>query len=162
MKVALVGAPKTGKTKLAKEMANERYKVVDNIPQKFARKTGLLLGENADHRVNFALAGFRYAEQVSNGANLILTTTVIDSIFYSTLGIEKFELKEGEDPSADLFVAPYYFTTLYLLNHFRVSWDFDKTVFLPYTGKDETWKGRDDIYIKIMEQLGVEYETLKH
>lgn len=155
-----MGAPKTGKTKLSKELKGDRT-VIDNIPQRFQRQTGVMVGLDADARVNTALATLRWVEQLKAGDDFIITTTILDSIMYTVWCMGKYELSER--PTFDkLFTQPYYFTSTYLMDYFRKSWDFDKTIFLPYKGKDPEWAVRSDIYVSIMENYDIKFETLNN
>jgi len=160
MKIALVGVPKSGKTKLAKELKGDRT-IIDNIPQKFQRQTGVLVGLDADARVNTALASLRWVEQLKAGDNYIATTTILDSIFYSVWAMGAYEFSQNHT-FEDLFNQPYYFTSTYLMDYFRKSWDFDKTILLPYKGKDEQWVVREGIYRSILEKYDISFETLDH
>jgi GTPase SAR1 family protein len=51
MKILIIGAPGSGKSKLARSLARKhKLKNFDNLPEKFIKKTDLALGEVSDYR----------------------------------------------------------------------------------------------------------------
>lgn len=163
MKIALVGCPKVGKTRFARKMKAEssevEWNIIDNIPQKFSKRTGILVGPASDYRVNFVLAAKRFEEEHSQTGSFISTTTLLDSIVYSTIGIQLNELDRSDDLPT-LFASNYYFTSIYLIKYFTYEWNFDETFYFPYKGNDELYSQIDALYRTTMEAHGVQFETI--
>lgn len=156
MKIALVGVPKTGKTKFARNFVkeNRNFALIDNIPQKFSKDTGLAIGIFASPVINFALAGQRFYVEAKTRTKFITTTSVLDSVVYSTFGIILY--KELEDLSN----SEYQFTASYLSGYFLDGWSYDKTYYLPYRGKDQNMIELDRMYRDALELRGIGYETV--
>jgi AAA+ superfamily predicted ATPase len=87
MKIALIGAPGSGKTAFAKKLAKEYgIPVYDNEAQKFTKKTDIIVGLASDFRVELALLGeriqnaYKYWEEEG-----VFTQTILDSFAYQNI-----------------------------------------------------------------------------
>lgn len=132
MKVCVIGAPKSGKTKFAKKIATEKeLHLIDNLPQKYIKKTGLALGHISDYRVDTMFVGnileneYKYKEQ-----GYVITSSPLYTLAHfvfkaSFVGDDEERLMRLLWPSA-------------LLNQIiNDSLWYDEIYYLPYKGKDE-------------------------
>lgn len=170
MKIALVGPPKSGKTKYAKALKEEGYLVVDNIPQKFSRATGLAVGFDVGYRVDHALNGLRFAEYYKAAAKtdkFVMTTTFLDSLAYGHIGFESREydllIEQGGNPEIVLGESekyPNFIGVLLLTQFFRNTWLFDKTIVLTPKNLDPESESAKLLFHQklILESNGIEYE----
>lgn len=170
MKIALVGPPKSGKTKYASGLKQDGYLVVDNIPQKFAKATGLAIGYDVGYRVDHALNGLRFAEYYKASAKtdkFVMTTTFLDSLAYGYMGFEAREydllVETGGDPEIILGEAekyPNFVGVLLLTQFFRNTWLFDKTIVLTPKKLDPDSESARLLFHQklLLDSSGVEYE----
>ena len=133
-RTAILGHPGAGKTTYARKLAKKTgATLVDNIPQKFMKRTGLSLGMPSDFRVEIMLlaermeAMFKYWDE-----DVIFTTTVLDSLVYQNIRKEIFLNDESirEDMDFDKKAQEVYDTTSLFLNVFFESFHFNKIVHL--------------------------------
>lgn len=152
-RVALVGIK--GKTTLARKMGKEGYEVVDNIPQKFSKQTGVLVGVFADPQVNTVLASLRFVEEYKRqDRSFVSTTTVLDSVVHAAHSMILLDEPNNENSSE------YEFTVAYLSGWVMEHWNFNRTIYLPYKGKSEMSKDLDGYYQRAMEIVGIDFETI--
>lgn len=84
MRIAILGAPGAGKTKLARRLAKEfDLTLVDGYTQRLQRSTDLALGPWATYRENYMVAGARLAAEAKVKDNYVVVGTVIDTITYA-------------------------------------------------------------------------------
>jgi GTPase SAR1 family protein len=169
IKVALVGAPKSGKTRLANKLKkSDGFEVVDNIPQKFSKATDLVVEPGVDYRIDLALLGLRYLEYnkaAHKDKSFVMTTTYLDSLAYSGYAFERMDYERivsSPDPVEsllDIDTNPHYFCTVIESKIIADSWLFDKTIYLPYAGKNEVYQKVDSYLQSMLERYGLEYET---
>lgn len=170
-KIALVGAPETGKTRFARKLKKDHgFNVVDNIPEKFSRATDLLIGPEADYRVDIALFGIRFQEYYrarERGEDFVMTTTVLDSLAYTSLGFEYSEYDrvilagQPEEDSLDANNFPFFYNISMITKLFRDSWLYDETVYFPVSSEvdPDSDYGKLDSYLRtVLDNHGVAYE----
>lgn len=160
MKIAIVGAPGTGKTKKARELAKETgYSVIDNIPQNFSRRTKLAIGFPSDYRVDMILAGERLEKILDNWNNdIIMTSSILDSLAYARVRqvllddteTDEFELQKGLD-----MLGIFYHATMN-------SFGYDKVYLMEYKKKDEMNLLIQGALEETLEHLGVEFERVQN
>lgn len=132
MKVCVIGASKSGKTKFAKKIATDKsLQLVDNLPQKYIKKTGLALGHLSDYRVDMMFVGnileneYKYKEEgyvITSSPLYTLAHFVFKANF---VGNDEDKMMRLLWPSA-------------LLNQIiNDSLWYDEIYYLPYQGKDE-------------------------
>lgn len=140
MRIVLVGAPDTGKEKLANELSQILSCPYDaglsaaDISWNTLDFKGYELGLNADYRVEVKLAVDRafsiqaYDRQVWH---VVYSHTLLDSVAYSTLRMISFQEKE----SSQYIVDKWMFTTGVIGAMMRDTFKADHIFFLP--GGDE-------------------------
>jgi hypothetical protein len=162
MKIALVGVPKTGKTKLAKKYKADGYIVLDNVPQKFSKRTGNMVGPYATWYVNAMLAGVRLTNEYElRDEDFVATTTLLDSLVYALWAAYRMEGLDPENITLDMINQSYYFTTLYMSRLVEEAWNYDKVIFLPYKGSDDALSEINELYLAVLDQKIGEFEYVK-
>jgi cytidylate kinase len=87
MKIAIVGAPGSGKTAFAKKIAKEYdIPVYDNEAQKFTKRTNFIVGLGTDFRIETML----FAQRLETASKYwekdgVFTQTLIDSLAYQNI-----------------------------------------------------------------------------
>jgi GTPase SAR1 family protein len=87
MKIAIVGAPGSGKSAFARKLSKElNIPVFDNEAQKFSKRLGFALGIGADYRTELMLLGHRLENTYKNWETEgIFTQTLVDSTAYQNI-----------------------------------------------------------------------------
>src|SRR5438105_13754832 len=97
MKIAVIGAPGSGKSKFARELrknlngsdhVDEKFGITDRYVEKLAKRTGLAFGHFAGYPENFMVIGERLAAEYATGLqfqNQIVCGTVIDTTVYCAM-----------------------------------------------------------------------------
>lgn len=132
MKVCIIGAPKSGKTKFAKQKADEiNVKLIDNLPQKYIKKTGLALGHNSDYRVDMMfMSNILENEYKHKDDGYVITSSALYTLAHfvfkaNFVGNDEEKMMRLLWPSA-------------LLNQvINDSLWYDEIYYLPYKGKEE-------------------------
>jgi hypothetical protein len=147
MRIALCGVPGSGKTAYANKLKPE-YTVLDRIPQKFSRKYDVAVGYPATWWVNGALANLRILAEYENKeeTNLVSTTTLLDSIAYSSI------LSDLRDP---LMMGHDDYQLGYLIFLFAQTWPYEKVIY--FEPKDDGPSGihgtLDEMYRAIFQEF---------
>lgn len=160
MKIALIGAPKTGKTKLGKQIAkDENLTLIDNLPQNLSRRTGIAVGFPSDYRIEIMLAAKRLEEMLVNWENdVLMTTTILDSLAYG-----RIRQITQEETEVDDFEKAKIYNMVELWYHGMLNtFNFDKVIFLPYKGKNETTKFISGALEDTIKHFEVEVENLQN
>lgn len=160
MKIALIGAPKTGKTKLGKQIAkDEGLTLIDNIPQNLSRRTGIAVGFPSDYRVEIMLAGKRLEEMLVNWDNdILMTSTILDSLAYGRIR----QISQEETESDDFEKAKIYNMVELWYHGVMNTFGFDKVIFLRYEGKDDRNKFISGALEDTIKHFEVEVENLQN
>ena len=131
MKIAIVGAPGSGKTAFAKKLSKELgLPVFDNEAQKFAKKANVIVGFGVDYRTEIMLLGERIQNALKNWEqDGIFTQTLLDSVAYQHLRnqfAQKNILVKIEDQDVIIENEKEKFLTALFAEIFIQSFNFDK------------------------------------
>lgn len=141
MKIALLGAPGSGKTKFARELAKRvddlgPFKLVDNYVPKLEKRTGLSFGHFATYVPNLMVATERIAAEEAAGPNTITCGTIFESIAYtalhSSVASQKAPAQRLERARAE---ATLQAMGMLVADTFNYKYAF----YLPYKRKREGW-----------------------
>jgi energy-coupling factor transporter ATP-binding protein EcfA2 len=164
MKVAILGAPGSGKSKLAKKLATHMAKddgfkrpaIVDNYMGNLEGKTGYSYGVGATPQQNLQIIFYRWTleQEVENrGLDSVTCGTLYESFLYAVLKSKLLEEVEGVNP-VDMIQERTTMEAIGMLE--RTIYDYDAIFYLPYDGQTILEKGRSyDIAVdqKIPEVL---------
>lgn len=132
MKICIIGAPKSGKTKFAKQKASEsKIKLIDGLPNKFIKKTGLALGHLSDYRVDIMfMSNVLENEYKHKEDGYVITSSPLYTLAHFVFKAN-FVGKDEEKMIRLLWPSA-------LLNQvINDSLWYDEIYYLPYKGKDE-------------------------
>lgn len=152
MKIALLGAPNSGKTAVAKALSRklqaanpgESWAVVDKYVEKLTAKTGRPFGVEADYTEHFAVVTARWVaewEAESKGRNVITCGSIYESLIYAAT------LSFVPQSEADLLDFQLYSqASMNALGVFEfVTFEYDAMFYLPWQDPDEatvhSWDG---------------------
>lgn len=142
MKILVIGAPKTGKTRFANKLARENnIKLFDRLPQKFIKKTDLALGEICDYRADFIfVSDILQLEYKNKEQDYIITAGPLYSYCH-------FLYKANfTDPSEKTFEYLWIMMTMS-----KIALDslwYDDIYYIPYKKEDDTFSFYIDQAIK--------------
>jgi len=148
MKIALLGAPGSGKTTIARKFNRGRsyWHVVDGYVEKLQRRTGFAFGADANFAQNLIVITERWMlewEFYKNKLNTITCGTAYESFIYSALQTYFVSATETELVRDQRFlqVMGTFFSTLA-----HVYYDYDALFFLPYDAlktesEQHSWHG---------------------
>jgi hypothetical protein len=132
MKVCVIGAPKSGKTKFAKTLAKDKnLNLLDNLPQKYIKKTGLALGHISDYRVDMMFMGnileneYKYKDE-----GYVITSSSLYTLAH-------FVFKANFVGDDDERMVRLLWPSALLNQVINDSLWYDEIYYLPYKGKDE-------------------------
>lgn len=157
MRVAIVGAPKTGKTKLLKKSFSDINPSFDNIPQNLTKRSELAIGFPSDYRTEMILAGERLEKMIKsfNYDDCVFTSTILDSLAYA-----RVRQLVDEEVQNDQFLMGRTMALIDIIYHAMLNtFKFDKVIFLPYTGKDEKSLLISGALQECMDHFEVKYEN---
>jgi hypothetical protein len=161
MKVALLGAPGSGKTAVAKRARTQLnktdpWKVIDGYVERLTLRTGLPFGELSTIPHNLAVITNRWvleAEAQRDGLNTITCGSIYESIIYSTFSTMFVGSIEGEM----LYDDRYRDVMMHALGAIEGStYDYDAIFWLPWTQEhyeQETGTWASVVNAKIPEAL---------
>lgn len=163
MRIGILGAPGTGKSKLARALGKEYdLTVVDGYVQRLQKKTDLALGPWSSYSEHFMVAGERLANEYKVGPDKRITvTTIIDTLAYAAVKSDVTMHQGPEAARATYLVAQAAIQGLTMM--FNETWDYDVAFWLPYTDeqireKSGTWElALDSAYPTMIESFGVPY-----
>lgn len=161
MKIALIGAPTSGKSELAEALAKKLdgdYTIIDNYIDDIGKNADLAMGIRATYIGNlYAMLGRVAAERKaqSEGAeNLITCGSLIESSIYATLET----LNNKSEPKLQRIGA--FMTILGLLR--QDTWDYDHAFVLSVEEPedDTVAKAIDDTMFMAVNSFGIYYTPL--
>lgn len=150
MKIALVGAPDSGKTALAERIAEAAqdkivFDILDGYVERYADETNIAVGHFASYITNLSVAFERLRQEDLKAAlvgksdgdedlNLITCGTAIDSAIYASLVGSVAAAHAPEDRKRSEFARTS--TTMHAFGMLIAdTWDYDLTFYLPYTNE---------------------------
>jgi hypothetical protein len=165
VRIGLIGAPETGKSKLARALAKKLdIPVVDNYVQRLQKKTDLALGPWSSYSELIMVAGHRMAEEERVGHDGRITVgTMVDSLAYAAVHADVL-IHRREDPNdrrSSYVSAQGAMQGLTLM--YGETWDYDISFLLSYSDeqkkkKSGTWEvALDAAYVTVIESLGVPF-----
>lgn len=169
MKIALIGVPGAGKTKLANVLKKElSLKVVDNYVSKLEKDIGFSLGYNAGYMLNVLIAAKRWELECKAGEDRVTCGTIVETACY----VATWATDIGEHVTQDDYVLDRMYarttmdlTTLFYLDTFK----YDKVFYLPLTkvglkkSVDPELDARLDYSIRdSLAMMNVDFITLNH
>lgn len=90
MKIAIIGAPGSGKTTLAKQIAKKKeLKVVDGYAERFAKRNDLAIGFFGGYSTTLGIALDRVFEENKADNDYVLCGTTLDSLMYIAMSSPK-------------------------------------------------------------------------
>lgn len=155
MKIALIGAPGSEKSKYARRIANrlnkesKTWKVIDGYVDHLRDSTGNPYGLDADYLANFEIAFTRRIledEARHKGQNTITCGTIYETVVYGgiySLGIPHIENEQTK--VSQTLVAQLCMGTLGVLE--TQYFDYDAMFYLPLENEERTWEHAIDAKI---------------
>lgn len=160
MKIGILGAPKSGKTKLANALSKEYdVRVVDNYVQKIQKSTGLALGPWASYGENLMIQGSRMLAEAKVTEDSITVGTIVDTLCYAAIKTDFMMQQTAEHRQAAYNLASGAMQGLGVW--LAETWDYHLCFYLPYSIEKRTVKGRswevalDSSYNSVLESFGV-------
>lgn len=157
LKIAFIGAPSSGKSKIARAVAKESEQllghkpvIVDDYVKRLQKDTDLALGPFASYSENFMVAGTRYAAEfkaMKKGISVFTVGTIIESFLYQAM-VADIELQRT-DPQAALRAAETAMGGMGLI--LAETLGYDAIIYLPFVqkGKEENyWSKMVDEHIQ--------------
>lgn len=166
MRIAILGAPGSGKSKLARALATEHdLTLVDNYVQRLQKKTGLALGPWSSYSEHLMVAGHRLAEEYKVGFDKRITvSTIVDTLVYAAVKADVV-MNQSQQAARDTYLgAQSAMQGLTLM--YRETWDYDVAFWLPYTEEEAkersgTWEAAlNSAYDSAFDAFQAEVYTL--
>lgn len=131
MKIGIVGAPGSGKSKFAKLLAKqyENHKVIDNYVSRLSRANGLAYSYHATYIENIQIIMKRRELELAAGDNQITVGTVIDSNSYAFIYTDLLVHAQRR-----LMASQYDYVETMMRSFgmlFLETWDYDYAFYLP-------------------------------
>lgn len=142
MKILVLGAPGSGKTKFAKKIAKEHnLKVFDKLPENYIKRTGLALGEISDYRSDFMFISDILLKEFKNqDENYVITAGPLYS--YAHFAYKSNFIKSDQKKFDILWM---------MMAMSKIAIDslwYDEIYYLPYKKEEESFSFYMDISIK--------------
>lgn len=118
MKIGLIGAPGSGKSELAEQIAKEKgLKVIDGYAERWSERTGLAIGYSGGYVHSLGIALDRVFEEAKVEDDFVTVGTSVDTLMYMAMASLK-------SPNRIEFIrAKTYIETIAIL--FYDSWAYD-------------------------------------
>lgn len=150
MKIAVIGAPGSGKSEFAKRLGvrlleeDLDFRIVDNYVQHLQEDTDLALGPWASYAENYMIAGVRIAEEytaATHGDPTITVGSIIETICYTAI-IGDIRLGQIED-DATFMEAQAAMNGMAVI--YGQTWDYALSFYLPLENETgENWEHKLD------------------
>jgi nicotinamide riboside kinase len=155
VKVALLGAPGSGKTAVAKAIArrmnmlaadrsDDHWSIVDGYVDRLAKRTGKEYGMSADWPTNIQIMGHRWeaeAEATKHDGNAICCGTIYETMIHGTT----FMLTSMPTPNNEQEILAQNAYNNAMLTFMGImentTMDYDLLIHLPLEGAERTWPG---------------------
>lgn len=167
LKIALVGAPNSGKTELAQQiqqaLPERSLQIVDKYVEDLQKHTGLAFDHYANFHGNAMIALRRVEEELNRtsvlnpdgGLEVLVTCgSAIETTVYSAF----FALSNSKtgNPGVNAMNDKRTFTAMTWLGTLaHDTWDYDYAFYVPYDGKDDWQLIVDEHIAEAAESLGV-------
>lgn len=155
MKILLLGAPGSGKSKFAKKIAKEKkLKILDRLPEKYIKRTDLPLGELSDYRTDFMfISDLLLKEHKLQEEDYVITAGPLYSYCHFAY---RSNFIKNEQTKFDLLWI--------MLAMSRIGLDslwYDEIYYLPYKKEEENFSYYMDINIKnMMKELYIKDKVI--
>lgn len=161
MKIALLGAPKSGKSKFAKALAKEladvaELKVIDNYVNKLSKRSDTAMSHFASYIPNLMVATERVALENAAGDNFITCGTIFDTISYTVLH-GRAASKFADEAQAEAARASATLGAMGML--VADTFKYDYAFYLPYKKDKDDWNGDLNRLIPLMVEQHYYYVT---
>jgi hypothetical protein len=149
MKILVLGAPRSGKTKFGKKKAEEHsIKLLDNLPKKYITKTGLALGRISDYRVDVMFAGhILEQENKYKDQGYVITSSLMYTLAHFAMKVNYI----NDEKDIDRYLWP----GVLLAKIVEDSLWYDEIYYLPYKGEDEYSKALDKSLRQVMSDRNI-------
>jgi hypothetical protein len=163
MKIAILGPPGVGKSKLANGLAKHYgFKVVDNYVQRLQKKTNLALGPWSSYSEHMMIAGTRMAaEEPRTDEGVVTVGSIIDTLTYAAVKSD-VAMHGGPDAVREMYdTANAAMKGLALI--YRETWDYHLAFHLGYSAQERrdrngSWElALDAGYAPVVESFAVPY-----
>jgi hypothetical protein len=172
MKIALIGAPNSGKTELAQQLRHalsqtDRTTLVDDYIAEVEKRSDVVLSHYATYLGNIQAAIGRFeherkaVSECKDGIVITCGTLVENSVYTATLAYITNDAASGDAPyrMVNDTRANLCMSWLGTLRH--DTWDYDLVYYLPLPDDADRWDSVVDQHIpEAAEALGVEYVEL--
>lgn len=162
MKIAILGAPGSGKTKFANRLAKSlrtdeglKIRVIDNYAQRIQKSSGLALGPWASYSENFMVAGERMQLESAQKADYQITCgTIIDTIVYAMVKSDVI-FHNDSDQERRYVYAHAQGAVNGLSVWYTETWNYDIGFFLPLEKENKhRWTDSiNDAYSPVVESF---------
>lgn len=150
MKILVIGAPKSGKTKFINSQIKENptLKNLDNLPKKYVKRTGLALGRISDYRTDIMFVSHTLEQQYKNKDNDYIISS--GPLYAYAHFIVKAKLAASDEKAAAL-IWPAALLNRMVLDSF---W-YDNAYYLPYNGNNSDSILIDEAIRQSIKDLGL-------
>lgn len=152
-KILVLGVEGSGKTTFARKLAKENgYRLIDDLPRKFIKRTDLAIGFVSDYRADLMFMFDSLEKEYKyHSENYIITTSPIMTY---TFFVYKTILSSKDNYDTERML--HYLPAGALAAKVAVdSFWYDQAFRLPYKGKDERLGFLDECLNKALRELGL-------
>lgn len=161
MKIALVGAPESGKTELAEQLSKALgIRVIDGYANRLADETNLHIGWASTYVPNLLVALERLKQEIVRwGAGHITCGTVVDTLAYCA--VYSSHVKEDSSPyqvRLDAFKAAAVMNSLNFI--MDENWRYDFVFYLPNKSPRKFAREHDYAIREVLATLSIDHTPL--